>query len=263
MDVPTVSVMRYPLVVHNQMLNKRWRPNEVPNSLEKSLYHRTLTQEAYEPLREIWPGEKRGVPGVSYPFYDDWLSPIQFPFYSECLRIALTFSADDLHDVIDLNDLGDFVLDPLLLAFVQERPGNLRLIRRSVIKVTLYNGTNPMGDTEIEIDSDMKVTTVEPIDLRSAYHLTISLLVDLTVLANDIIEDLRKHGELCIALFKLLFPTLEKEGLVPTLLSNGSMSRVDFLRIANMAKDRYLDEYGRAGNNFYTVGLYTIIARKR
>lgn len=263
MDVPAIAVMEYPLIVHNQMLNSRWRPSETPDSIEKSLNDLTLTQYAYEDLRKTYPGQKRGLPGISYPAFDDWYSGIIQPAYAEMIRIAITLDPTDLKLILNLNDLGDFVLDPLLISFLTERPGNVVLNKQSVIKANLYAGTNPVEDGTLEVLDDLTIRSKVDLDLRTVYHLTLTILVDLTALPSNVIDDLRTHGLLVITILKLLYPNLEKEGLLPILLSDGSIRRSDFITLANIAKDYYLDSFSNGGGSFLTVGLFSIIGMRR
>lgn len=256
-------VMRYPLMVHNTMLSKKWRPNSIPYHLEKEVDPRFSYSNAnFEMSRSGWPGPERGIPGISYPFFDDWLPQHTFPFSVNLIRMLIQITPTDLRDILDLQALGDWELDEDLINYMTSRPEGLLALGNSAVKVSLYNATDPVENELLTIDGDLKLRSTEDLDLRAVYHVTIDLLYDLTILSGAAKTHLRENGELAIKLFTILYPNLAAEGLLPTLTSIGSIKEEDFFKITNIIKDFYILNHRFGKTTMQTVGDYTIAVRR-
>lgn len=260
MDKPISVVMRYPLMVHNQILSNKFRSDEVPYSVEKEALQSSVIQHTQDIFRSNYPGIKKGYPGITYPYYDDWLPVYRSPFHTDMIRFMLRVSTTDLKAVLDLNELDVFELDSLLLAYLSTRPIGPVTEFEAIIHLRMYCGQVRTEEPQLTMTSGLIVSSIVNLELRKQYHLIMGMLLDWTMLTNNAQEHLRLHGALVLALAAILYPNLDISDVL--LLSNGSMRRIDFVRIINEGKD-YYNSYTFSPDYFTnTVATYTLAAHR-
>lgn len=203
------SVLEYPLMVHNQLLDARYyspiKPYEMTdNNLRASLSTAIMRNWTYEARASFaW----RGRPGIPIPQFDDWLPPEDKKVLG-LLRIMLAKDPSNPNLLLNLTDLGVYSLHAATLDYMRQFPAGLVRDGESLFTVQLWDGLNPVASTELIVNYDLTISTIRPLDTRRPYHLTVGLIKDLRTLSKAAIQRLTKHGELAITVLSLLDPYL-------------------------------------------------------
>jgi hypothetical protein len=262
MQMPYGVTFKYPHFIHNQTLTKRLRFTDTPYALSKEIPYFSKSGILMETLRgtETDPVDTLGV---SYPNWDDWLPAYEYPSTAMLIRIAVAVPVTDLRDLYDLSDMGDYAFDPKLVDYMRGAGSSLGLMRKAAIKVSLYEGDCIKEEIPLVINSDLQVRSPVDLDLRKQYHVVVSVLYDLTILTEAAKDYLRSKGDFLIDLLTLLYPGLAKDGLLPPLLSNGSVGKKDFDEIINIIKDYYIVTYDKANFRPRFVNSATIVGQRQ
>ncbi len=252
-------VMSYPLMIHNTILPPELSPRDVPYQLQQNANRASMTQSAYmnlEKQRMANPGS--GLAGITVPFFDDWYPESKSPATSPLIRFALELDPADKQDILSLTNLGDYEMDADIIAYMKDDYGRLGLTMGAGIRVTLYRKRIPMSDQFVVIDEDLNVRSSEPLSLREAYHVVISITTDLMAIPDAAKGILCKHGIACLKIMKALCPTLERVGLLPRLLSNNSISRQSYIKAASYINEVFTRDYPTRKGNWVLVSNIVI-----
>lgn len=234
-DSPQTCVMIYPLMVHNQLLPKYY-PDVKPAELEDyvtqpSLSTAILRNFTYETrYSHAW----RAKPGIPIPYFDDWLPDVEFDYHQNLLRIMLQRDETNPHALLSLTQLGYVSLPEWLLRYLRLNPLSLTQLNENVINVSLYKGKQMMDPSKIIVSPELDLHYAVPLDVREAYHLTISLNKRLFNLSARALKTLAQDGEAAIRTIIAIDPTIITQetthGLNPvtaTLVKNILLERND------------------------------------
>ncbi len=203
------SVLEYPLMVHNQLLDARYyspiKPYEMAdNHLRSSLSTSIMRNWTYEARASYaW----RARPGIPIPQFDDWLPPDDKKVLG-LMRIMLARDADNPNLLLNLTELGVYSLHAATLDYMRQFPAGLVRTGESLFTIQLWVGLDLVADSELIVNHDLTISTVRPLDIRKQYHLTIGLNKDLRILSKAAIQRLTRHGEVAITILSLLDPYL-------------------------------------------------------
>lgn len=221
---PVITWMKYPLMVHNQLLDQKWRPEEGPYEVEKQerAYQWSIGAfSTFEKTYNMVKLEKRE--GYELPAFDEWLPDAVQPFTQRLASIMLFIDTANPRAIANLNtDLNPYVIDPEVLAFMRTEAPYMNQPRLSIFNVSLYQGTRLMTPDSITIDSNLVVTTTFDPDLRQNYHLRLAILTDITKLTGRGSTALQGNCGAAVKIFDSLDPTLKLRGLLPTCIMPGN-----------------------------------------
>src|SRR5574343_1322401 len=106
-DKPISVYAQYPLIVHQQRLGERWFDRLGPYTNQHEKLAPSVSRNAYNALvAQHTPPRIPAVCGVQFPTYDDWLPHNKTPHTSSVFRLLIQVSQSDLHDVVNINQLG-------------------------------------------------------------------------------------------------------------------------------------------------------------
>jgi hypothetical protein len=241
-DKPTASVMTYPLVINNQLIDKNYRPTTQVERVED--YALQYTQSAYS-LRLFESSvltENIAMPGISIPEFDEFLpEPGTVP--PDTLRILTGLTTIDLAnplELLSLEQLGTHDLDEDVLEFMRTEYQWMTKLGMSIFHLMVYRNEFPLQRDQYTIDSDLMVSLVEPPSLRDTFHVRLSLYQRPNLLPTEAKDRLRNNCALTRMLLTALRPNLEQEGFLPTCMVGNYMSRREFDRAA-LEIDKYFD----------------------
>lgn len=219
-EKPIECVMRYPLMVHNQILAAKWRPAEPVYKPEntKRLYGNSRRHFAQFERQSMLDCNCR-FPGVSIPAWDEFL-PASVPWGTMRVFTAMVAldPGGDLKSLFNMTRLGTKQIKPEILEFMKGEAPYIHQINQSVLMLTGYIGANPMEQGAIVMDADLAVSSVEPLELRKPYHVRLSYVRDLRTLTKPARDRMREHGRATIEILKTIDCTLEGKGLLPSVL---------------------------------------------
>lgn len=252
----------YPIIVHNQLVDQKFRNTDPKYIPEQHSAVRPASGYNFSQIRQVdnW---REARPGYSIPHWDDWQARIELPNTMDLLRIAMLVDPNDPTNITNLTELGDYSFSENLLPFLYENYDKLTNYHRSPILVILYLDGNPLDFDSINIDSDLNITSRIDMDIRKPYHLRVALNLDLFRLTTQARTAFRSNGllltEFYISVAQWFGIPLEQ---APLIMDNGVVSNGEFIRIAQLIKDR-LKPYRRKPNYHQkTVGQYLITTKR-
>ena len=176
--------MRYPIMVHQQLIDQRYRPNERAYKIEaqKRYYNasilglerfstdqQTLSVAAYE--------------GVKIPLFDEFILSNVLPNTINLCTVLCTITAEDKRNLFNLREMGDYAIADDVLRFIEQSEypfmGKLYL---SVLGLVLYEDAKALPTGSLEVLPDLSVRCVRDLDLRKTYRVRLHLCVDLSTL---------------------------------------------------------------------------------
>lgn len=193
--------MRYPIMVHQELIDQRYRPNEDVYKIEaqKRYYNaailglekfstdqQTLSVAAYE--------------GVKIPLFDEFILSNVLPNTINLCTVLATIVPEDRRTLFNLKEMGDFAIADDVLRFIEisEHPFMGKLYQ-SVLGVVLYEDAKALPTGTLEVLPDLTVRAIRDLDLRKTYRVRLHLCVDLSTLpiaAVSRIQTDRKAGKL-------------------------------------------------------------------
>lgn len=172
--------MVYPLVVHNQMLDQKYRPGkaEMPPkteaNLQKSFSFSGLAFHQFEAGEQQYPMAQ--LPGVAIPDFDEFFPADIIPGTMRVFTGLVGLTEGDKRSLVNLNEIGGAVQFPpeLQCCFAKEWPFMTKPFQ-SIFLVSLYKGPSLMEDRFVTVDEQLNVLATQDLDLREVYHVRFAL----------------------------------------------------------------------------------------
>ena len=229
----------YPLVIHNQLIGEtfRYRPNVHGTQVNPARRYRrpTASRRAMDYFVEGFPPPcYRGLDGISIPEFDDW-EPKQIPpDTSTLVSVMLVVDPADPTLLLDLDQLGDWTIDPQIRTFMQSERQHMARYMDSVIHITLFEDELPMRNDLLIVGQNLTLRYTTPLQLRKRYHLRVSLVNDLTSLSSDAIRRLSESGQAGLKILRTIQHRLFNTARLPTLAGGRVIPRT-FIRELGVA----------------------------
>lgn len=187
---------RYPVMVHNQLLE----PMFVEFTSEGQDFDKDLKSysKSFHAMSAFEIGTIMGNRAdkdyvIRIPDYDDYPLP-QSPKGFGTVLTALTSLEDDKKTLLNLNELGDTMIDPDIMEFIRlsEYPYICKDFS-SILRLTLYRNSFVTSDRTIDCTSNLIVRSPVEMDLRNQYRLRLSVCVDITLLRPQALLRLKNY----------------------------------------------------------------------
>lgn len=216
--------MHYPIMVHNTILPLKLFDTRKPEELDDIKNYRNLSGHLFEYFERMnKPGSWHGEPGLSIPHFDDWIQETRYP-NTQCLtRILLGVDPDNRNLVLNLNEIGDWSLDPMLVEHMRAMGDGIFYPNQALVHVTLCEGQRIMDFQWMSLNNNLDIMCSQDLQLRKVYHLNIAFNYNLPALSEKAITDLIAHGALLRKAILLIDPDIESKGYSLALLPDGSM----------------------------------------
>lgn len=228
---PTALVMVYPLQVHNQLIDYRYRDFEITD-------HNDVLKEYSQSSRLMLPFEGAKLTeqmvtewGYAIPTFDEFM-PISTPIKSRRLITAmLQIDGANPQTLLNLGELGQKQFTDDMLAYLKAERAYLTHPGGSAIDVTYYKGRSmiDINKPSIIVDEDLNVIAQTPINLREQHHVRIGLLIDWYLLKGDALSRMEDHGRAAIAMLLAIDPSLYERGYLPELIGDNFVSKSSLL----------------------------------
>lgn len=216
-------VMAYPYMIHNQMVPELLRPpitfygtEDVPVNLSVSetlFKHYGLDERTLKTIQTI--------PGLPIPIFDDWLPGYKHEHMSNLMRIMLSVDMDNKKAIVDLNNLGEWGLDPTVLGFIKTNPITHVTPYDSVINISLYKRHSLCDFSELILTSNGLLNCVKDLDETERYHLCINLVTRIESLSQTALLALCQNPMFTIIYLLTLYPSIAQVASEYYLLPNG------------------------------------------
>lgn len=266
-DKPIGCRAEWPLVVHNQMMDKPWvyEQNASGEQIDpwRQKHRASRSRSAMDVIMELYdrPCVMRYTEAV-VPSIDEWYPQHTRPDTASMLQVLIGAVGSDLHDVIDLRDVPEFEIDADVLEFLKTEAPWMHQYGHSVCHLSFYEGDVPQHDNVLTVSEQLAVRTRNPMDLRKTYRLRMELITDLYSLHPAARKRLENGGKGAWKLLVDLQYRLRDTAYVPELINDQYISPGDIKIIA----DRLLETKRPVSRGreaiMLTVGNYTIVTRR-
>lgn len=216
-DHPKGFILKYPLVIHNQLVPARRRPDK-PHRYDPHSVQGNSTQSTsrYDVIVQQVGGQRQSIVGGHLiPWFDDWSPDKGYHNCSPLLQLLCKVDANDPTALIDLRELegvglkmSDTTRDYLLSEY--------RYLNRhsmSGIHVGVYVNNDMLDSTAYYVTKDLVVRTRDTLDMRNVYHVVIFVLNDLLALVPEAKSRLKNNPPMFKELVKTLEPSIDTDAI--------------------------------------------------
>ena len=263
-DKPVASVLEYPLMVHNQLMIKKYRPTALPPRIEDNKLSYSLSSRALASWESYRASEGLGHQGIGIPEFDEFM-PAKGSVPIDTIRLVTGLTGIDPEnprDLLQLDQLGDHDIDPDVLVFMRGEGAAMVRHGASLVHVSVYRHEYLMSPSDFTITPELMVRLNEPANLRDVYHVRVSLYERPRLLPIQARERMRRH---CTATRKILYalnPDLEKHNALPTCLPGNILPKADLDKALGIMDLRHDTQYNGQVYQFNTVATLMIAATR-
>jgi hypothetical protein len=229
-DKPIGCNMRYPVMVHNQLLAPEYT-TYVNGSydldvIDKSYPMSRHALNAFE-TDTIMNTRRNPNPYIRLPHFDDYVLP-STPVATGSVFVALTEVDEDKRTLLNLADLGDITIDPDIYKFmVESELPYLTKLYYSVLHFSLYKGNELAGTDALEIDSSLNLKATSDLSYRINHRVRLSLVVDFTRLTRDAVIRLKQYPKAFVKIISSLDQVLRDNPDFQGLFGNRDITNVE------------------------------------
>jgi hypothetical protein len=194
---PIMFNMTYPIVVHNQVLSKSYRPTEKAYRVEDQNRSFSLSGRAYNKFEsDTKVLSYRGNDGISIPNFDEFRPATILPSTVNVLTCLVTIdtSGGNPRKLMNLNELGDTGLNAAVLNFIKtvEYPF-MGKDYHSVFSLSLYKHTSLHQTGSLMIDTNLDIYSTFDLDLRKNYRIRFGLVTNFSYLRKEAIDRIKDY----------------------------------------------------------------------
>jgi len=194
---PVSAYLRYPIIVHNQLLPPEYVLFTVSNTNANPAvqqYSRSLAALSYFEVTNLWTHQVNTQGFLSIPVYDQIQRPSEVPFTGTVFYALCTIDMTDYRTLVNLAELGDVLIDPDILQFIRESEyPYMHKLYKSILQIQLYRNTTLTHHDTIRCNSALDITAVRPLDPRIPHRIRFSIVTDWSVLDPEALARLRKY----------------------------------------------------------------------
>lgn len=236
---PYACSLTYPLVVHNQLIPARYRPDHQPynpsvindgiGSKTTTLFNRLLSR-SYGTAFELDKHFYRN------PWYDDFDPNMRPESQSPVLQMMICIEPDDPTLVVKLDDIesmGGYQFTDEMLEYLKVEHNWLTTNRGSGILMTLYRDDAMLHEDLLYVTENLEVRTKDPMALRERYHLIITVCNNLPMLSKRAIDLLRNNPNYFNLILNILDPKLLEGPYRPVPLKGVYITQKEWKRVCD------------------------------
>lgn len=230
-EKPIGCTMKYPIMVHNQLLNKEYtdfsNPGYDPTSGENSFSRSLYAMNAFR-MDTLMNNVSPPDPYIRIPSFDDFV-PKQIPTGCGTAMLVLSSVADDKRSLINLKELGDIVLDQDIMQFIEEVEWPYICQQfKSVIYLALFKNEYQKSNGSIVCDQNLDIKSTFDLSLRDSHRVHFGLCVDLTLLPREAIQRLTKYPKAMVKIMGSMNDLLRMSGDFKRLGDKRRLTDVEF-----------------------------------
>ena len=231
-DKPLACNMTYPLMVHNQTLDTKYRPDVPAYDLDNQLQTYSLSLAAlhnFESQEQVGKYVDLTKP-ISIPAFDEFEAastvPGTFPVFTVLCQLDLT----DKKSLLNLNELGDVAIDSDILEFIKGIEYRyLNIPFKSILHLDLYRFESLTREDTITIDADLNVKAVNDLSLRTNHRIRFSIMGDITYLDNAAIRRMLMYPKAAMKIVQAINKSGKRKPGFEVLAAKGYLTEVDIM----------------------------------
>lgn len=223
-DKPINTVFNYPIVIHQQILPKKYRFSDPAYSVQALWKQYSQSGMAFSQFMTGTQLTKSiANKGLTIPAFDQYIeTSTNVP--SCTLRVFTLFtiiSPTDRTTLFNLGDLGDFNIDADILAFMKNSEySHMTTSYASIFCLNLYEDENVMADGILSVDSNLNVAATSPLDLRKTYRIRLSLVCDMSYLTSSALSRIKRNPVIRTKLVEAINAAVSNGGNDPYIRKN-------------------------------------------
>ena len=192
---PIMLNMTYPIVIHNQVLSKKFRPSETVYRLEDQKRSFSMSGRAYNNFEsDTKVLTYKGNDGISIPEFDEFSPKMILPStvnVMTCLVVVET-NGTNPRKLLNLTQLGEVGLNPIVLDFIKqiEYPFMGKDFY-SIFSLSLYRHSGLVESGSLTVDENLDVYSTFDLDLRKTYRVRLGLVTNFTYLRTQALDRIR------------------------------------------------------------------------
>lgn len=224
---PLACVMHYPLSVHNQILDQKWRPSPQDDIAKVPARSAGLSTAAFFQFRSDRPRAFASINGYGIPAFDEFIPGSVVPETRRLFTALMQLDLNDRQALLNLTQLGKIKFTPLITNFLKVEAPYMAKTYNSVFCLSLYEEVGLHRSGLMTVDSELNVRSVNELDPRKVYHVRLALVTDWALLTPPAIDRLTENGEAALELIKVIDPrfTDNANGLLPVLNGRGQITK--------------------------------------
>lgn len=204
-EKPIEVSMQYPLMVHNQMMPRKYLP-------KTQAYNPLLVEQSRNRGYSDWRGSESdsiihqlsGDDGLQIPSFDNYTPSDVIDSTVRVLSVLTAITPEDKRSLVNLKDLGQFVFEPNMLEFIRSERQWITKAYQSIFALSLYENNFLMPFNVLQLDDDLNVVATRDLDVRKTYRVRLGLASDIKGLVGGATRRVRNNYEiarkLCIAI---------------------------------------------------------------
>ena len=259
-DKPIACVMQYPLMIHNQVISRKYRDSAKPYQIEDHRLAYALSRENFRVFEKGGHLEQYCRPdGIALPSFDEFIPEFVVPGTYRVFTAMLALKPDNLTQLADLTNLTkDYRIHPDVLEFIKGEVPYMTRPGYSVFHMSLYDDVYLQEQDAISVTPDLKVVANRPLNLRRNYHIRMGVVKDLVSLGPEAKERLRRHGRACLIILSSIDCSLKKLGLLPPLLGDNYIPKDAFDKVIEEINRGVISKGNNQNYSFITVSSFFV-----
>lgn len=243
---PVQFAIKYPLIVHNQVISEDFRiTKNVPyvyeplRTFQYSNYPHFYFETAFDVVKNIYDP-------IRIPDIDDYdINKAYSSIYVKEFIVALSqISSDDKKTLISLEDLGEFKLKDKFLSFMKTDYEWMLIPKESFFEIKVFENDLPLDYNTLEIEqSTLTIKSKVDLNLRKTYHVRVGIVTDLRYLSPGAIDRLKPKGPIIDEIVDIISPEVDHPPKKP----DGGVSDKDM--------DNLIHNRGRGLRNMWVMNL--------
>lgn len=242
--------LRFPIMVHNQMLDNPYvvQTNTSP-ARDKDMLRYQGSRKDLRRLESDYMLDRvlSKKQYIRIPEQDDYTIELRPPGVGTAMMVLCSLEPNNLISLFNLRDLGDYVFDEDILEFIQvsEQPFITKLYH-SIFHICVYRYKDRLDDECCRLDPDLNILGTEPFSIRNQYRVHIGMVTDISMLHWEAIERLRNHPKAFVKIIAALNEILASHPRLRDLCQHKRIKSYHFSEIYRLLTG---GSYSGGGNN--------------
>ncbi len=189
-DKPIECRIRYPIMVHNNFLPKKYiadsNTDHNPYNVQRN---RSISQNAlhhFEFSNAVSGYQCAQDAYIHIPTIDDFVPQVVTKATATVFMAMLQIDDPTERTLLNLRDLGSFILDEDILEFIQKEDYKyLNKPFKTFFGISFYRDQDLVHPESLAVDENLNVISSEDLDLRKTYRVRLYLVVDPCLIPHD------------------------------------------------------------------------------
>lgn len=256
-------VMNYPIIIHNQLLDRSLIPTARNPRYRNKVYQKNAAMYRAEYVQqEVEPTNYSLRDYLCFPEWDDWIPEYVAPYQAIQYTAQLELDVTNPELLFNLKEIGDYEFTPIALAYLKYIGNRMFANTRSIIQIKVYEEAVLINADQLSVDKDLNVTVKFKPNERKSYHLMVSIDKDLAKLTEQTVAELKEDGWFTENVLEVIYPQYKNTPVWPKPNDRGMISDVAWDRFV-AALYPTSQWYRKSDIAQMTIGQFTIFAKKR